>query len=208
MDSPARLAGMLNAQDTKPGLAMDPYFYRSHVTYQTELTDIIFKSWLYAGHISELQRNGDYFLFDIGEDSVIVCRDNKGQIRAHHNICRHRGARVCEQARGNRKAFVCPYHGWAYNNDGSLKVARDMDMLEGFDAADYPLKSVRLEIFQGLIFINCDNEAAQFSPFLEPIAKPLAAYDLDNAKVAESKTYTIDANWQLCLENYILNPMI
>ena len=203
MDSPARLAGMLKAQEKKPGLAMDPYFYRSHVTYQTELTNIIFKSWLYAGHVSELQRNGDYFLFDIGEDSVIVCRDNKGQIRAHHNICRHRGARVCEEARGNRKAFVCPYHGWAYNNDGSLKVARDMDMLDGFDNADYPLKSVRLEIFQGLIFINCDNQASEFSPFLEPIAKPLGAYDLDNAKVAESKTYKIDANWKLCLENYL-----
>ena len=110
---------------------------------------------MYAGHVSELQRNGDYFLFDIGEDSIIICRDNKGQIRAHHNICRHRGARVCEQERGNRKAFVRPYHGWAYNNDGSLKVARDMDMLGGFDT-DYP-KIVRLEIFQGLIFINCDN---------------------------------------------------
>lgn len=203
MDSTAKMASMLSAQVTKPGLAMDPYFYRSHVTYQAELTEIIFKSWLYAGHVSELQRNGDYFLFDIGEDSIIICRDNKGQIRAHHNICRHRGARVCEQERGNRKAFVCPYHGWAYNNDGSLQVARDMDMLAGFDTADYPLKSVRLEIFQGLIFINCDNQASEFSPFLEPIAKPLGAYDLDKAKVAESKTYKIDANWKLCLENYL-----
>ena len=76
-------------------------------------------------------------------------------------------------------------------------------MLDGFDNADYPLKSVRLEIFQGLIFINCDNQASEFSPFLEPIAKPLGAYDLDNAKVAESKTYKIDANWKLCLENYL-----
>ena len=108
LDNREKMSAMASAQLKKPGFAIDPYFYRSHVTYEAELETIIFKSWLYAGHISQIARHGDYFLFDIGEDSIIVCRDNQGEIGAMHNICRHRGARVCEEPSGNRKAFICP----------------------------------------------------------------------------------------------------
>ena len=203
LDNPQKITAMASAQLKKPGFAIDPYFYRSHVTYEAELEHIIFKSWLYAGHISQIAKNGDYFLFDIGEDSIIISRDNRGQIGAIHNICRHRGARVCEEPSGNRKAFVCPYHGWAYGNDGHLKSAREMDQLEGFKCEDYALKKVRFVVFQGMIFINCDADAPDFVAPLENISRQLGAYDLENAKVAERKTYRINANWKLVLENYL-----
>ena len=202
-DSPAKLAEMVNAQLKKPGFAIDPYFYRSHVTYQWELEQIIYKSWIYAGHISQIPNKGDYFLFEIGEDSVIVSRDGNGIVCALHNICRHRGARVCEDKNGNSKSFVCPYHGWVYDIDGTLKVARDMESLEGFCRDDYGLKKVRLETFEGMIFINCDSGAADFRAPLEKMKVQLGAYDLGSAKIAESKVYEIDANWKLCLENYL-----
>ncbi|MEC9223289.1 MAG: aromatic ring-hydroxylating dioxygenase subunit alpha, partial [Pseudomonadota bacterium] len=83
-DSPAKLAETVNAQLKKPGFAIDPYFYRSHVTYQWELEQIIYKSWIYAGHISQIPNKGDYFLFEIGEDSVIVSRDGNGMVCALH----------------------------------------------------------------------------------------------------------------------------
>jgi phenylpropionate dioxygenase-like ring-hydroxylating dioxygenase large terminal subunit len=202
-DTKQKMVDMATIQQGKPGFAIDPYFYRSHVTYQAELENIIFKSWLYAGHISQIAKKGDFFLFDIGEDSIIICRDNKGQIRAMHNICRHRGARVCEEAHGNRRSFVCPYHGWGYGNDGKLKAARDMHNVDGFSVDDYALKSVKLIIFQGMIYINCDPDAPDFEKPLSNIATQLGAYDLENAKVAEAKTYRINANWKLCLENYL-----
>ena len=202
-DSPAKLAEMVKAQLKKPGFAIDPYFYRSHVTYQWELEQIIYKSWIYAGHISQIPNKGDYFLFEIGEDSVIVSRDGNGIVCALHNIFIHRGARVCEDKNGNSKSFVCPYHGWVYDIDGTLKVARDMESVEGFCRDDYGLKKVRLEIFEGMIFINCDSEAADFRAPLEKMKVQLGAYDLGSAKIAESKVYEIDANWKLCLENYL-----
>jgi Rieske 2Fe-2S family protein len=202
-DSPERLQQMIAMQQQKPGFAVDRYFYRSHVAFEQELDRLIFRSWLYAGHISEIPENGDYLLFEVGEDSIIICRDQSGEVRALHNICRHRGARVCEEQTGNRKTFVCPYHGWVFNTDGSLRAARDMDQLPGFDPADYGLKPVRLNVFMGLIFVNCDPDAADFLPVLEHIRAPLGAYDLDNAKVARKQTYTVDANWKLCLENYL-----
>jgi len=203
LDNREKMTAMASAQLEKPGFAINPYFYRSHVTYEAELEHIVFKSWLYAGHISQVAKNGDYFLFDVGEDSIIISRDNKGQIGAMHNICRHRGARVCEEPSGNRKAFICPYHGWAYGNDGHLKSAREMDQLEGFKCEDYALKKVRFVVFQGMIFINCDPNAPGFIAPLENISRQLGAYDLENAKVAERKTYRINANWKLVLENYL-----
>ena len=203
LDNREKMTAMASAQLEKPGFAINSYFYRSHVTYEAELEHIVFKSWLYAGHISQVAKNGDYFLFDVGEDSIIISRDNKGQIGAMHNICRHRGARVCEEPSGNRKAFICPYHGWAYGNDGHLKSAREMDQLEGFKCEDYALKKVRFVVFQGMIFINCDPNAPDFIAPLENISRQLGAYDLENAKVAERKTYRINANWKLVLENYL-----
>lgn len=158
-DSLTRLARQVAAQRAKPGFAMDAYFHRSELVYRKELDEILYKSWLYAGHVSQLANPGDYFLFDLGEDSIILARAEDGAIHALMNICRHRGSRLCEAAQGNRKAFACPYHGWVYNLDGSLKAARDMAAKAGFDPANYGLKKAQCLVFEGLIFINADPAA-------------------------------------------------
>lgn len=202
-DSVERMREMVAEQQKKPGFAVNPYFYRSHVTYEKELDNILFKSWLYAGHISQVKNKGDYFLFELGEDSIIITRDENDEVQALMNICRHRGARVCEEHQGNRKTFVCPYHGWVFNTDGSLKMARAMEMKEGFEPKDYGLKKARVVVFEGLIFINTDPNAGDFEPALELVRKQLSAYDLPNAKIAHSHTYKVDANWKLVVENYL-----
>ena len=202
-DSHELMREKIAAQLEKPGYAMDPYFYRSHLVHERELDTILYRSWLYAAHVSQVPEPGDYIQFELGEDAIIICRDEAGEIHALMNICRHRGARVCEAASGNRKTFVCPYHGWVYNLDGSLRAARAMEALEGFKLEDHGLKHARCEVFEGLIFINCDPDAADFRPALETIAPALAPYDLPNAKVAHAQVYKVEANWKLALENYL-----
>ena len=202
-DSVAKLAEKLRVAALRPDHAIDSYFYRSHLVYERELRELVFRSWIYAGHVSELQNPGDYLLLEIGEDSLIIVRDDSGEIRALMNICRHRGARVCEHASGNRKTFVCPYHGWVYNTDGSLKAAREMNMRPDFDIATHGLKQARVVEYMGLVFINCDPDAADFLGPLQHLNEPLGAYDLANAKVAHKQTYRVDANWKLVLENYL-----
>jgi Rieske 2Fe-2S family protein len=202
-DNAAVLADRVAAQKSKPGFAMDPYFYRSHIVFEKELDEILFKSWLYAGHVSQIPEPGDYFQYELGEDALIISRDGAGEVHALMNVCRHRGARVCEQASGNRKTFVCPYHGWVYDMDGSLRAARAMEALEGFDPAQYGLKKARCCVFEGLIFVNCNPQAADFEPALDTIAAALKPYDLPAAKVAHSQVYKVDANWKLALENYL-----
>ncbi len=202
-DSAGKMREKLEVAQAARGRAIDPYFYRSHLVYERELQELVFRSWIYAGHVSEVPRAGDYLLLEIGEDSVIIVRDGDGQVHALMNICRHRGARVCEDATGNRKTFVCPYHGWVYQTDGSLKAARDMELLEGFSTGDHGLKKARVAVYMGLIFINCNTDAADFLGPLSNLEEPLGAYDLENAKVAHKHTYRVDANWKLVLENYL-----
>jgi phenylpropionate dioxygenase-like ring-hydroxylating dioxygenase large terminal subunit len=202
-DSAEEMANRVAAQQKKPGYAISSYFYRSPVVYQNELSQLIYRSWIYAGHISEIPNPGDYQLFEIGEDSIIITRGTDGEVHALMNICRHRGSRVCEEPSGNRKTFVCPYHGWVFNLDGSLRAAREMAARDDFDPNELGLKSAKVEVFMGMIYINCDPDADDFHAPLENIRQPLGAYDLENAKIAHKHTYTVDANWKLCLENYL-----
>ncbi|MFK8021626.1 MAG: SRPBCC family protein [Pseudomonadales bacterium] len=202
-DSATKLSQHVAEQKLRSGEAMAAYFYRSHVAYQHELDTLIFRSWMFAGHTSQIPNAGDYFLFDVGEESIIVSRDAKQQIHAVFNNCRHRGSRVCEEHQGNRKTFVCPYHGWVYELDGRLKSARHMESLEGFDPKDHGLEKPLLEISHGLIFINCNRDADSLSEEIKKIEIPLAAHELSNAKVAACRNYPVQANWKLVLENYL-----
>ena len=120
-DTFALLRSKLEQEKGKPHRAIDPYFYRSHLVHEQELEHLIFKSWIYALHASEIPQSGDYQLLEIGEDNIIIVRGEDGNIFAMHNICRHRGARVCEAKSGKPKTFVCPYHGWVYNLTAVLR---------------------------------------------------------------------------------------
>lgn len=202
-DSASLMQAKLQQERDKRGFAIDSYFYRSHHVYQLELQSLIFKSWIYAAHISEVSNPGDYVLFEIGEDSFIIVRDRQGDVHALMNICRHRGARVCEVQQGNCASFVCPYHCWTYNTDGTLRSARHMEMRDDFDPSLYGLKKARIAIYMGLIFINCDSDAEDPLSSFAKVDAQLGGYELQKAKIAHQQTYQVDANWKLCLENYL-----
>src|SRR4030095_13668664 len=100
--------------------------YRDADVYETEIRRIFMRSWLYAGHQSRIPARGDYFLFEIAGESVIVVRDAEGGINALLNVCRHRGSRICDVPSGHESRLVCRYHGWTYGLDGSLRAAGHM----------------------------------------------------------------------------------
>ena len=203
-DSKARLQQAVAAQLQDPDAGLVQYFYRSQATYEQELENIFFKSWLYAGHVSQIPEQGDYFLYEIAEESVIIVRGADGEIRALINSCRHRGSRVCEASQGHCKTFVCPYHGWVYGTDGSLRAARHMEeALPEFRKEDHGLKQARVAVRFGLIFINFDPEAYDFNESLKQVDAQLGPYHLERAKIAHRETYSVDANWKIALGNYL-----
>ena len=158
-DSTEQLRATLAAQRERPGYAIDPYFYRSHLVHELELEHLVFKSWIYALHTSEIPQVGDYQILEIGEDAIIVVRTEDGSIRAMHNSCRHRGSRVCEGPSGNRKTFVCPYHGWSYGLDGALLGIPHEDGFPDIDKLSHGLAEVTAIETKGMIFVIQESGA-------------------------------------------------
>jgi Rieske 2Fe-2S family protein len=179
---------------------LDQAFYTDPDIYQRDLEQVYLKSWLYAGHISEIPAVGDWFLFELAGESVIIVRSSETEVSALINVCRHRGSRICLENRGCAKKLVCRYHGWAYNLDGGLYSAAHM--ADDFDKSAISLKRIHAEILEGMIYINFSDRAASFEPVREALGECLRPYRLDDAKVAFRKTYCIEANWKLAVENY------
>ncbi len=184
----------------KPGFTLQQPFYTDPAIYELEVDRIFLRAWIYAGHCSQIPDRGDYFLFEIAAESVIVIRQKNGEVHALLNVCRHRGSRVCLEHAGNVPAFVCPYHAWTYDLSGKLRSARVAD--GELDRAAYGLKRIQARILHGLIFINFDNTADNFDPIEHDLDACLAPYGLANAKVAHETSYPVDANWKLAVENY------
>ena len=182
------------------GTSLEQAFYTDAEIYEREISEIYLKSWLYAGHSSEIPNVGDWFLVEFGQESVIIVRSKEDEISAVVNVCRHRGSRVCLESSGCSKKLVCRYHGWAYELDGQLRNAAHMK--DDFDKSGISLKRIHAEILEGMIYINFADQPAPFEYVRKGIRDCLLPYRLDKAKVAHRQVYPIDANWKLSLENY------
>lgn len=180
--------------------ALDRAFYRDPDIYEQDIERIFLKSWLYAGHHSEIPEVGDWFLFEFAGESVIIARSAPDEINALLNVCRHRGSRVCVESKGCSKLLRCRYHGWSYDLRGKLRAAAHMD--ESFDKSEISLKKIHTESLDGMIFVNFAENPADFSVVREDLSDCLRPYDLTNAKVAHRQRYPIASNWKLAVENY------
>jgi Rieske 2Fe-2S family protein len=168
--------------------------------YELEVRNIVLKAWHYVGHHSMVPERGDYFLFEIAGESVIVVRDADGGINAFMNVCRHRGSRICDAASGRESRFTCRYHGWTYGLDGSLKAAARM--APGTDRSKLGLRRLHARVFEGLVFVNFDDSPPDFAPMERDLGPALRPYGLATAKVAHRQNYPIRSNWKLAVENY------
>ena len=189
---------LVEAQRERQSMARE--FYMDPDIYERDIERIFLRSWLYAGHQSEIPNPGDWFLFDFAGESVIVARGLDGEIRAMLNVCRHRGSRVCLERSGCSKRLICRYHGWTYDLDGKLAGASRMN--EDFDKSAVSLRRIHVDLLDGLIFVNFADQPADFSAVRDGLADCLRPYDLAGAKVAHRQTYPIAANWKLAVENY------
>ena len=187
--------------DNQPeGFSLQQVFYQDTDIYRRELDRLFMKSWLYAGHLSQLPETGDYFLYELGNESVIIIRSGGNMVTALLNLCRHRGSRICLESSGRQKLLVCPYHGWTYQLDGRLRGANYAP--PDFDRSNYALGQVQLEVLHGMIFINFAERPAAFDPIRRDLDGCLRPYKLDKSKVAYRQSYLIRANWKLAVENY------
>jgi Rieske 2Fe-2S family protein len=184
----------------RPGHALPGAAYKDPDVYELEVRNIVLKAWHYVGHHSMIPERGDYFLFEIAGESVIVVRDADGAVNAFMNVCRHRGSRICDAASGRETRFTCRYHGWTYGLDGSLKAAARM--APGTDRSKLGLRRLHARVFEGLVFVNFDDAPPDFTPLERDLGPALKPYALGQAKVAHRQNYPIRSNWKLAVENY------
>ena len=184
----------------KTNYSLDQEFYVSQHIFDLDVKNIFSKQWVFVGHISRIPNYGDYFLFNIGKESIIIIRDKDNAVHAHYNVCRHRGSQICLENEGNSKVLICPYHAWTYNINGSLKGARLMD--KDFNKNDWHLHKCNSKIFEGLIFINLSEHPNDFEEFIAPTKKFIEFHGLADAKIAHRQYYPTDGNWKLTLDNF------
>jgi len=184
----------------KPGFSLEQSFYTSPEVFTAEWTSIFQQHWLFAGNIAQIPKPGDYFLYQLQKDSIIIIRGTNGEVYAHYNTCTHRGSVICLENSGQAAKLICPYHQWVFDKDGTLLNTRMMP--DDFCKEMYNLRPVHVQIAEGLIFISLAKEAPDFSMIGNSLSPYVRPYKIDAAKVACIKNYTLAANWKLVAENF------
>ena len=178
-------------------------YYTDPAWFQREMEAIHFDMWLCAGRTGQIPDTGDYFVRRVGNASVIISRDEQGEVRAFHNVCRHRGTLLCQHDEGKFNGRIqCQYHAWTYKLDGTLANAPHMEKVQGFREADYPLNSVASAVWDGHIFINLSARPIPFSEHLAGLDKKFASWHMAELQMVERRVYQLKANWKLIIQNY------
>ena len=187
--------------EARLGCSLEQDFYTSEAVFKADMERVIGRKWLVAGHVSRIPNKGDYFLFRIGAEQIIVIRENAESVRAFFNVCRHRGSTICAAESGNAPRLVCPYHAWTFGLDGRLLAARLMP--EDFDKAKNGLFACHVRVFHGLIFINLSaDEPDDFDATFGDMGPILDYHGIADARIAHAGSYPTDANWKLVVENF------
>jgi Rieske 2Fe-2S family protein len=184
-----------------PGLLAEAYFDPRQ--YERELQRIWYRNWVYVGRSSEVARPRAFRTFELGDQKILLVRDDQGVLQGFHNTCRHRGAALCRESEGTLRSgsIICPYHAWVYNLQGDLLRTSSRTHASGFRLADYPLYKVSVKEWNGFAFVALGNPP----PFEKIFDLPLNRLDdwpLQALVVGHVLLKTIQCNWKIFWENY------
>ena len=183
-----------NLPDIPAGRYIDQRFF------ELEKEHLWRKSWLFAAHIDEVPDPGCYMLWENAGQPVIIVHGDDGQIYAHYNTCRHRGAPVVTEKKGRRSRLTCRYHGWTYTHQGELVSVRDPEDFRDLDFSCRALIPIRCERFGNLIFVNFDDNCISLSEYLGPIAGEWDEFQMDSLRLAARHTFVLNCNWKIAME--------
>ena len=195
-------------------------YYLSEEIFAREKEAIFCHEWFCAGREEQLPNAGDYRVLEVAGESILVVRTKEGELKAHYNVCRHRGARLCQMP-GSRNSdeiklsggvlgpngIRCPYHQWTYSLDGHLLKAPHLREGEDFCKNDFSLYPVGLQMWGGFFFLNLSPDAAakqsrSLADQVGEAAERVKRYPLRDLRVAHRIEYEVAANWKVIVENY------
>ena len=197
-----------------PELGTGPVSYEDSISpefYELEREAIFKRAWLNVGRVEQLPRNGSYFTKEIAvaSTSLIVVRGMDGEIRAFHNICRHRGNKLVwaddpsAETKGSCRQFVCKYHGWTYGLDGSCSFVQQEREFFDLDKSDYGLVPVHCDVWSGFIFVTFEREPRQtLVEFLGPMVRALEGYPFHLQTERFYYRSEVSGNWKLFMDAF------
>jgi phenylpropionate dioxygenase-like ring-hydroxylating dioxygenase large terminal subunit len=195
-----------------PELGTSPVDYTDSIDpayYEAERAAIFRRTWLNVGRVERLPRTGSYFTRELTVvgTSLVIVKGADGEVRAFHNICRHRGNKLVwndfpsEETAGSCRQFTCKYHAWRYNLDGDLTFIQQEGEFFDLDKADYGLKKVACAVWEGFIFVNLDPQES-LSEYLGEMAKGIEGYPFHEMTEVYSYRAEIGSNWKLFIDAF------
>ena len=177
--------------------------YTDSSWFVTEMDRVFARMWIAACRADQLDRAGSFVRRDVAGASVLIVRGADGRVRAHHNVCRHRGTQLCTEHAGVFQGSIqCPYHAWTYGLDGRLLAAPQMDEVDAFDRAAYPLRSVACDTWDGHVFINLSDSSLPLLQQLGDLPQRFVPWRMQDLRMRHRIEYDIATNWKLVVQNY------
>jgi choline monooxygenase len=158
--------------------------------------------WQIACTVDHVSEPGDYFEYRIGHYSVLIVRDADGVLRAHQNVCRHRGNLICQGSGHGLTELRCGYHRWCWTLDGRL---REVPSRKGFGALrndDYPLFAASVDTWGPLVFVHLDPDPMPLGEYLEAVPGDIAWVGLDDFRGEAVVTVPVEANWKIVADGF------
>jgi len=184
-------------------LALDASFYTDPAWLGHEQRQVFGRSWQLAAHAGDLRDSGDHVVCEVAGKPILITRATDGQLHAMFNVCRHRAGPVATCSGKGARALQCAYHGWTYQLDGQLRAAPEMQRAQAFSPADIRLPPVRVQEWQGLIFVALDDHTPPFADVFKDIRERIAPIDLSAMRFAKRDSYRLDCNWKVYVDNFL-----
>jgi phenylpropionate dioxygenase-like ring-hydroxylating dioxygenase large terminal subunit len=192
------------AHDPQADWGLPGWVYRDAEFQAAEMALVFRPSWQLVCHVSNLRAAGDWMALDLPGLPIIAIRGDDGQVRAFANVCRHRGSKVVDGAQGCARRLVCPYHAWAYGQDGRLIAVPDRADYPALDMADHGLRALEVEIWRGFVFVRAqDDGGPSVAEMMAPHEAEVAPYrfeDLEPIGRVTVRPRTVD--WKNIGDNY------
>jgi choline monooxygenase len=192
----------LQAQSLEDARALPASFYCAPGMEQRDRDAVFSRSWQLVGHETALSGAGDHVVADLAGLPVVVLRDTQGQLRAYHNVCRHRAGPLATCDGRGAKVLRCKYHGWTYGLDGVLRSATEMQGAAGFDPSSVRLPELRVGSWHGLVFVAGEG-AVSFEAFTHGLEAPLRGLSPRSFLFHKRYRYEVACNWKVYCDNYL-----
>ncbi len=189
--------------DTYPR-GLPPWTYDNAALTKLEHQRVFLPSWQIVCHVNDIPQPGNFATFDLGPESIFALRDREGAIHVYHNVCRHRAARLVEGEGSCGNSITCPYHGWTYNLDGSLRGTPVRESFPGLDRSTHGLLPVRMEIMAGFVFVSLTGEGPPPSAMWGDMLEDFAPYNFEHMQPLAPMYYEDwDVDWKVAMDNYL-----